>query len=218
MATTQLKLYNEALTEYLGERELASLTENREPRRVLDSVWGTPASGLARACLEQGHWKFALRGAKLEYTSAITPAFGYRRAFEKPVDCVKLTMLCADEWFRNPLTAYTEEAGFWFADYDELYLTYVSNDAAYGMDLSLWPESFSRYVAASLAARAAIRIKQNRQDKRDLEALAEKLLRDARSKDAMQGPTKFLPPGSWLRSRASGGVPYDRGSKSSLYG
>ena len=36
--TTQLFIYNEALG-HLGERVLASLTEGREPRRVLDSYW-----------------------------------------------------------------------------------------------------------------------------------------------------------------------------------
>ena len=37
MANDQLSLYNNALT-VLGERKIASLTENREPRRVLDDV------------------------------------------------------------------------------------------------------------------------------------------------------------------------------------
>jgi hypothetical protein len=38
MSASKLKLYNDALG-ILGERRLASLTENREPRRVLDEVW-----------------------------------------------------------------------------------------------------------------------------------------------------------------------------------
>ena len=40
---TRLQLYNSALL-LLGERNLASLSENREPRRLLDHVWDTGAS------------------------------------------------------------------------------------------------------------------------------------------------------------------------------
>jgi len=38
MSTSRLKLYNDALTA-CGESHLASLTEDREPRRLLDHVW-----------------------------------------------------------------------------------------------------------------------------------------------------------------------------------
>lgn len=79
MANDQLSLYNNALT-VLGERKIASLTENREPRRVLDDVW----SGAVKYCLEQGQWKFAIRTSKLTYSTDVNPVFGYRRAFERP--------------------------------------------------------------------------------------------------------------------------------------
>ena len=213
----QLAIYNEALVEHLGERELASLAENREPRRVLDALWGsTTGAGHVKFCLEQGNWKFAQRGARLDYSTGITPSFGLRRVFEKPVDFVKVSMLCTDEWFNSPLLQYTEEAGFWCADYDQIFISYVSNGPMYGGDLNLWPESFVRYVAASLAARASVRLKQSGTDKEALDNIAARLLVAAKSKDALQGPTKFFPQGAWVQSR--GGAIVDRGSKANLYG
>lgn len=217
MATTQLAIYNRALVEHLGERELASLAENREPRRVLDSVWGDLTSGVVKQCLEQGDWKFAQRVTRLDYSGSITPTFGYRRAFEKPTDFVRISLLCTDEWFKTPLTQYTEETGLWFSDYEQLFLSYVSNDASYGGDMTLWPESFVSYVAGELALRACNRLKNNKTDKELLKKDVDDLLKEARSRDAMQGPTKFLPPGSWAKARGSAGV-YDKGSKVSLYG
>jgi len=215
MATTQLQLYNAALVEHLGERRLASLAEDREPRRVLDDIWD---GGAREYCLEQGSWKFALRVAKLVYNPAITPSFGFQYAFEKPTDFVKITKLCSDEHLQAPLLNYTEEAGMWFADTQEVYISYVSKDAAYGFDMSRWPETFSKFVAAYLAASASNRLKQSGNDKLAIEKTARRLLTDARSKDAIQGATQFMPQGGWVSSRGSRSATLNRGSKVSLYG
>ena len=118
--TTALTLYNGALRE-LGERKLASLSENTEPRRVLDDVY---AAGL-KYCLEKGHWKFAQRASKLSYTPSYTAPFGYSRQFVKPSDLVKVSKVCQDEYFNTPLLQYSDEGGFWFADLDDIYISYV---------------------------------------------------------------------------------------------
>jgi hypothetical protein len=58
---TRLGLYNDALTLHLGERRLAGITENTEPRRILDAAWdrsGQPDGGPIH-CLELGYWNFA---------------------------------------------------------------------------------------------------------------------------------------------------------------
>ena len=133
MATTRLKLYNEALITFLGERALGSLAENREPRRVLDAVWD---NGAIDYCLEQGLWNFATRAQQITYSPSVEPPFGYRYAFTKPDDYVRTAAVCSDERFNCPLTQYADEGGFWFADLDTLYVKYVSDDDQYGYDLS----------------------------------------------------------------------------------
>lgn len=215
MATSKLQLYNIALSDYLGERQLASLTENREPRRALDTAWDNDA---VRFCLEEGQWKFAQRAAKLTYNASILPAFGYSHVFNIPTDCVKLSFVCTDEFFQNPLLQYSEEAGFIAAELENIYVSYVSNDAAFGGDMSLWPASFVQVVACYLAKTIVKRLTGS-----DTAAVAlnkqytNEVLVKAKSKDAMQGPTRFLPQGSWVTAR-TGGQRLDRGNRSRLIG
>lgn len=211
MAATQLSLYNDALG-HIGERLLASTSENTEPRRILDQVW-TDARDY---CLEHAHWKFALRTSKISYTSSVTPAFGYNRAFEKPTDLVKLSKLCGDEFFNYPLTAVVEETGYWFTNVDDIYISYVSNHAEYGYDYSRWPKTFTLYVSLYLATRVAARIRPNL-DMRSIMMQLNTAKEDAQAKDAVQGATQFLPAGNWGRARR-GGSWGDRGSRSNLIG
>lgn len=209
--TTQLSLYNDALIN-IGERPLVALTDNTEPRRVLDTIW----TNARKFCLEQGHWKFAERSAKLDYSLVITPAWGHPRAFAQPADFVRLSRMCSDEFFSSPITDWKEEAKVWYTNIDSIYVQYVSNDSAYGYDMTLWPETFTLYVGLYLAWRSGNRISAgiNRDAlQKDLELA--KL--NALSKDAVSGPTQFLPSGGWTQARLGGG---DQGRKnrSSLYG
>lgn len=203
MTTSKLTLYNGALVQHLGERKLASLSENREPRRVLDDVWD---GGFVRWCLEQGMWNFAMRSRRATYSPSVEPAFGYRYAFDRPTDFVRLAAISADERFSMPLLDYRDEGGYWFCDHQTIYVKYVSDDAEFGGDFSLWPETFTRWAQAALAERAAVRLSQNRSDRDAVAKEAKRLLTDARSKDAQNEPTRFPPSGNWSSARRSGSV------------
>lgn len=212
--TTQLRLYNDALLA-IGERKIASLSENREPRRALDDAYSDVDA--VKYCLEQGHWKFAQRGTLMVNSPSVTPAFGYAYAFEKPTDCVKISKMCTDEYFNNPLLSYVEEAGWWYSNVTDIYISYVSDDVLYGRDLAKWPESFANYVGLYLADKICLRITQNQNTKNRLEKDVIRALFDAKNKDALQGPTVFPPVGSWNRARG-GGARGDRGNRGSLIG
>jgi hypothetical protein len=136
--TTKLQLYNNALL-LCGERALGSLTEEREPRRLLDQVYDTDG---IKKCLEMGQWKFAMRTIQIDYDPDVSPTFGYQRAFDKPTDWVVTSSVCSDEYFRAPLLQYTDEAGYWYADLNTIYVRYVSDDAQYGKNIGSWPGSF----------------------------------------------------------------------------
>lgn len=213
MAATRLKIYNGALR-ILGERKLASLSENREPRRVLDDIWDDQFTDY---CLEQAPWNFAMRSIELSYSPSITPAFGYTRAFDKQSDWIRTAAVSLDEFFNTPLTQYTDEGEYWRANHDTLYIKYVSNDASYGGDLSLWPASFVRYVEAQLAMEACSRITKSDNERLDIERRVKRMLAEAKNKDAMNQPTQFAPTGSWVNSRVG---PYgdSRKNRSSLLG
>lgn len=209
MSTSRLQIYNDALI-MCGERTLSSLTENREPRRVLDSIWNN-GKGVIDFALEKGLWTFAARSMKYDYSPSVEPEWGYRRAFNKPTDFIRTAMVAVDEFFQQPLTRYMDEAGFWFADWDTIYVSYISNDPTYGANLGNWTQAFGLYVSGHLAARAVMKLSQDKDKQRELQVQEKKLLLEARSQDAMNMPTRFFPRGSWVNSRWGTRLPGDNG-------
>lgn len=195
--STQLTLYNGALL-LVGERFLASLSEECETRRLLDQVW---SSGGLKYCLEQGQWHFAMRTIQIDYDPSVQPSYGYNRAFQKPDDWINTSALCSDEFFRSPLLRYVDEAGFWYSDLDTLYVRYVSNDLNYGMNLNKWPETFREYVEAYFAKRIYYKLADSEEGYAKLEKTEKHRLDVAKSKAAMAEPTSFPAQGNWSRSR-----------------
>jgi hypothetical protein len=215
--TDKLSLFNGALLE-CKERELASLSEDVAARRLLDRAWAA-SGGAVNYCLGQGEWRFARRTLEVASTTSITPAFGYTKAFDKPTDHVRTIALCSDPYQQVPLLKYQQEVDYFFADAEPIYLSYVSNDAAYGGDYSRWAPEFVRYVELYLASKIAGKLIQSEKDREDLYVLAAKALKEAKSSNAMEGPTVFPPQGAWVSARLGRGAGRrDRGSRSSLTG
>lgn len=195
--TTQLDIYNGALL-LCGERFLASLTENREPRRLLDRVW---ASNGIKTCLEQGQWRFAMRTVQIDYDPSIEPTFGYTRAFEKPDDWVLTSSLCEDEFFRSPQTRYFDESGYWYSDLDTLYVRYVSSDPNYGFDMNKWPDSFREYVEEFFASKVILKLSNSSDEEASSMRRLKAKLKTAKSRTAMADATAFPARGAWGLSR-----------------
>ena len=217
--TTQLSLYNKALL-LLGEEGLSALTDSVAKRRDLDTAWN---DGATDACLSQGQWKFAMRTVQIDYDSSITPNFGYQYAFSKPADFILVSALCSDDHFSSPVTAYDDDPGYWYADLTPIYVRYVSNDASYGGDMSLWSQLFTDYVAAYLASQVVLKIAPQKASlfinpQNPLHTVPGRALLAAKSRDAMGGPEHGRAPGNWTRSRLQGGSSYDGGSISKLTG
>jgi len=211
----KLSIYNGALL-FIGARQLSALTDTVESRRLLDGVWDRDG---INTVLEHGQWNFAIRSAKYEYSPGITPSFGYGRAFEKPSDFVRVCGVCSDEFFTTPLLRYIDEAGFWFCDLDEIYVKIVSNEGSYGTDYSLWPSSFTRYTEAWFGCQIIWKLTQSKSKEEEKKFEMKKLLTDARSKDAWNDPTRFMPPGRFRLARGSGyGRRHDGGYRGRLIG
>jgi len=197
--TDQLSLYNGALR-LCKSRQLSSLSENREPRRLLDGVWDN--RNAIKYCLELGLWNFAIRSAMLEYDASIEPEFGYRRAFLKGDDWVATAALSANEYFDPPLDRYEDEVGYWFTDEDVIYVRYVSKDEDYGFDYSRWPETFVKVVEAYLASEIVWKITHSAAVKKEVDDTLENALKKARTKDVMNQPAKRTQVhGTWAASR-----------------
>jgi hypothetical protein len=199
MTVDQLSLFNGALLR-LGERKLASLTEAREPQRVLTDIWND-GNGAIQTMLEKGLWHFAMRSQQLTYSPSVTPPFGYQFAYNKSTDWVRTAAVCMDPFYNQPLTQYDDEAGYLFCNLNTIYVKFVSKDASYGYNMALWPQAFIEYFECYLAMRGAKRITQSPAK----EAEAEKAFKEqgtlARSLNAMDEPAKFFPAGSWTTAR-----------------
>ena len=212
MATaTQLTLYNAALL-LIEQSILSDVEEANEARRVLDLFYQDKDA--RKECLEMGNWNFATRTVKITFNSDIDPDFGLQRAFTKPTDWARTTEISSDEYFYTPMTdrQYKDEQGYFFADIDEIYVRYVSDDESYGFDFSLWPSSFESMVEAYLAWKIAPRLnsKLTVQMKRKFEDER----KNARSKDALQEGVKFPPEtGRQSARRSRRGTRRDRGSR-----
>lgn len=211
---TRLQVYNDALM-ICGEELLSALTDNREGRRLLDQAWD---SGEVDSCLASGQWKFAMKTVLLDYDPSVTPSFGYRRAYAKPSDWVATAAVCSDEYFNSPLLQYSDEAGYWYCDLDQLYVKYISNDVLYGMNIASWPQKFQGYVSASFASKIILRLTSDKNKLMVIEKVLKKALLEAKNHDAMSDPTKFPASGSWTNSRLSRGSRRDRGNRGSLIG
>lgn len=221
MPTSRLSIYNRALA-VLGERSLASLTENRPPRRYLDEVW---QDGGVNHCLENGQWNFAMRAAQIPHDPDMEPAYGLNYAFPKPDDWMATSSICNDEFYTTPLLQYADEATIWYADITPLYVKYVSNDASYGLNFATWPDTFTDYVAHYFAGRVCNRLTGNAKLTEQLLAvpngLVQKTLVTAKNRDLQAKPPQRPAVGNWVRNRAGGwnGGPFgDGGTTGSLIG
>jgi hypothetical protein len=211
--TDRLSLYNGSLN-IIGERKLANLTENRESRRKLDDIWD---NDLLDRVLQMGQWNFAARSAELQFSPSVTPSFGYQFAFDKPTDFIRTMRVCHDEYFKQPLTQYSDEAKWIFADLETIYLQYVSNDTSYGSDFSLWPQNFTEMVEHYMAYKVAPRLTGIDMDSNALLGKWKMMLREAKAVDAMEQPATFPPKGAWASSR-QGFRQGERGKRNQLIG
>lgn len=200
MTTTKLSLFNGALRE-LGSRKLASLSENRESRRVLDDIW---TGGFVDEVLETGQWTFGMRAIEIASDPSVSVGFGFQYGFSKPDDWKKTCFVCTDEGFNQPCLDYSDENNFWWANVDTLYIKYVSNDSAFGGDLSLWPQAVVTFAECLLARKACKRITQSDADEELLIKKVKKFKVEALSREALAGPTKFAPRGKWASARTGG--------------
>lgn len=187
---TQLGIYNRTL-DLLGCRRIASLSEDREPTRVLDSNW----ADVRDYCVTRAMWIFGLRSAAASSTSLPTVDFGFTNAYTRPSDCIYTYMLSTNNDFKPVLTDAVEVNGLYLTNGATLYVRYLSNDAtSYGLSLTNWTPTFSEFIAHYLGATVCYRLTRNLDLAKVLYERSDVLLLEARSKDAitvMPGPVPY---------------------------
>jgi hypothetical protein len=202
MGATKLGVFNDALG-MIGERNLVSVTEDVEARYALDGAWDKAAVSYGGPiyCLELGYWNHATRSAAINYSPSVEPPFGFLRAFDKPVDWVRTVSVAADPYYDCPMTQYSDESDFWFADLDVLYVKYVSKDMSYGLDMSIWPMSFQDFVSLYLADQIVDRLTSSATKGESIHKQWKEAKSRANGIDGTNKPTQRIPTGSWAAAR-----------------
>lgn len=194
----RLAIYR-AACRLLGEQRVASLTEISPTRIALDDAWRETGDWL----LARGLWNFAIRTVELSQDDDIEPLFGYQYAFSKPEDWVRTASIADEGTFREGLLQYEDEANYWYADCDPLYVRYVSDDDEYGWNVGAWRQPFAKAFATRLAFESGLPITGDKSNRNDMEALAERRLREAKTLDAVDERVQVSPRGRLVRSRYS---------------
>lgn len=197
--TSKLKLYNKALRN-IGDTRLANLNENRKPRLELDSVYDDALTEF----LNKGLWHYAIRTRHATPDTGIEPGFGPEHAYPAPDDFVRLVAFCTDEELSNEDLTRRYERGIFYSHHSEIYISYISNDAEYGLNLGAMGELAAEYVGANLAMKTSLPIKGDHGDRVGLEAFATRTLFRALVREAMDERPKFKPVGRLVRARSRG--------------
>lgn len=99
----------------------------------------------ARAMLNQGGWRFALKTAAISVTSGV-PAAGFANSFAVPGDWLRTQAVYVLSGALECPFDLREQAGFWSANIAAFTARYVSST----VDATLWPELFAKAVLSFL--------------------------------------------------------------------
>lgn len=201
--TTRLAVYNIAVR-YLGGTRLHAtngLTEDRPDRYELDAVYDQSLALM----LEEGWWKYAIRTVLITADAGITPAFGHAYAFPHPDDYVALCKISTDPYMQVEVAEFENDNKIIRCAYDELYLSYISNDTDFGANLGIMPAKFVEAWGCRMAMMTGLPVTGKRDDDESLEFKYARRLRDALVKDAVDQRVKGKPPGRWSQARGISG-------------
>ena len=151
MALDKLGIYNNAL-QLIGERKLSSISENREPRRLLDSAYNF---GAVNYCIEIVKPSFSRKTIKL--TSSTTSAsHDLDNVFDLPDDWISTVDVYSDSRLDQPISRYINEDRTIACEYDTIFVRYASSDNAEAF--TKWSPSFAHVVSTYLAREISTRL------------------------------------------------------------
>lgn len=202
---TKLAIFNQALRA-IGDLRLASLTEDVEARYVLENAW----DDCVELVFTEGLWNFATKTEVINADLGQTPIPGYSFTFDKPVSWVRTITISQTSLFDIEAN-YRDENNRFYANFDKLYIRYVSNERAAEEHMATWPPAFADTVAMFLAKECAERLSGSGEKAQALEARYKDALASAKNKDAMDQSKMVLRPGNWIRAMRGSSIPRDRG-------
>lgn len=181
MAVDKLALYNNAAL-LIGQRSFTGLTEDREPRYLLDSVYDL---GAIEYCLEIVKPTFARKTTALA-SPAVSTAHDLDSVHTLPDDYIALVGVYSDSKLDQPISRYIIEDGKLACEYAIIYLRYISD--SHVTTFTNWTPSFSSVVAAYLAREICLKLSPDQYEA--ISALFADRIEVARGLDAEQEPAE----------------------------
>jgi hypothetical protein len=151
MAIDKLSLYNNALL-LIGQRTLTNLTEDREPRYLLDGVYDL---GAIEYCLEIVKPVFSRKTVALTSSTA-NPEHDLGNDFTLPTDYVTTVQVYSDSKLDQPISRYIIEGNILTCDFSTIYLRYSSDD--YVTSFTNWSNVFAQVVSAYLGREISVKL------------------------------------------------------------
>lgn len=182
---TVLSIYNASLR-MLREGRLSATSDDIPARYLLDDAIDDAKASV----LERGQWNFASRSTSIAGSASSNRGFSYR--FTKPTDFVRLIAISESSSYYPPAEKYDEDATYWYSNATTIYVTYVSDDASYGGDLTKWPETYADVVAAFLAVEIGPTLTKSEAIIKRAEALYEDAMSLALAKDAINRTVRVV--------------------------
>jgi len=198
---SKLEVYNQALV-IIGDSPLLVLDGTTIQERRLNRFYDSNR----KSFIEQHRWKFASTRAQLT-RNAVAPAFGWKYAYDKPVDNLRLLNVFDGPDYKYdcglPDIIHEQERGQVLTDAEEVYVLYLIDVAP-----EAFPETAARALAANLAVEVCIEITELQSKLDTAERTLDKRLKSARYLNGRRASQEHLGPYTWDTVRRSGhGVP-----------
>lgn len=185
MSATETSIANSALSK-LGSARIISLNDDTREALLLKEQYPKIRDELLRS----HPWNFAIKRVLLAPLTT-TPAFGFSKMFQVPVDCLRvLTTDCPPE-------SWEREGDKIVSDLDSIGIKYVARIVTPGS----FDACFCEVLATLLAADVCFALTQSTSLKDSLDKQAEKKLRTSRSFDGQEGGPTRTYAREWLNSR-----------------
>ena len=191
--TSQIQVVNDALR-IIGAARVTGLTGATKSEMLALDAWET----VWKTEIEAHAWAFALKRQSIAALSDV-PLEPYEYAYALPADClsvIDIPELHRRQWSMETIndqkaivTRYTDGGA--------LTLRFITS----GVDVSNWPNTFARAVAAKLAMSLCEPITQSNTKLEYASAQYEDAIRVARRTDAIQMPPQEQAVDEWIAAR-----------------
>lgn len=178
----------------LGASRITSFTSGKKNANVVSDIYDD-----IRQEMLQFPWNFATSRQKLAQL-ATAPVSEFDHAYALPSDWIYTTSVSNNDAGVGTLfykEEYQDGKNVLLSSADDVYLRYTFDLE----DPNLMSPKFRKAFAATLAQNMAIAITNSNAVEEQMEKRAAKLLRIAKSSDAIQTSPERRPVGSWVKSR-----------------